>query len=104
MVAAVAGSHDVVHPRQRGGNANSGRGAASFLTESFNQVRTAGASGPLTLPAYSGFYNHKVVDACRSADALCFITVKLSKGQRKLIEAIDEWAGHPFPTSSTVPT
>ena len=63
MVGAVAGSHDVVHSRQRGGTANSGWEAASFLTESFNRVRTAGASGPLTLRADSGFYNHKVVDA-----------------------------------------
>ena len=96
-LAAVAGSHDVVHSRQRGGTANSGWEAASFLTESFNQVRTAGASGPLTLRADSGFYNHKVVDACRSADARYLITVKLSKGQRKLIEAIDESAWAPIP-------
>jgi len=29
LVAVVAGTGDVVHCRQRGGNANSGRGAAS---------------------------------------------------------------------------
>jgi hypothetical protein len=57
LVAAVSGTGDVVHSRQRGGNANSSRGAASFLTESFNRVRTAGATGPLTLRADSGFYS-----------------------------------------------
>ena len=60
-------------------------------------MRTAGASGPLTLRADSGFDNHKVVDACRSADARYSITVKLSKGLRKLIEAIDESAWTPIP-------
>ena len=68
LVAAVSGTGDVVHSRLRGGNANSSRGAASFLTESFNRVRAAGATGPLTVRADSGFYNHKVVDACRAAD------------------------------------
>ena len=33
LVAAVSGTGDVVHSRLRGGNANSARGAASFLTE-----------------------------------------------------------------------
>jgi len=39
----IAGTGDVVHCRLRGGNANSGRGAAGFLTETFNRVRAAGA-------------------------------------------------------------
>ena len=59
LYAVVAGTGDVVHSRLRGGNANSGRGAASFLTETFNRVRAAGAGGPLTLRADSGFYSGK---------------------------------------------
>ena len=97
LVAAVAGTGDVVHSRLRGGNAHSGRGAASFLTETFNRVRAAGATGPLTLRADSGFYNHKVVDACREADVRYSITAKLSKGLKKVIEAIDESAWTPIP-------
>lgn len=54
LVAVVSGTGDVVHCRQRGGNANSGRGAASFLTETFNRVRAAGATGPITLRAEIG--------------------------------------------------
>ena len=77
LVAAMSATGDVVHSRLRGGNANAGRGAASFLTETFNRVRTAGATGPLTLRADSGFYNHKVVDACRAADVRYSITAKL---------------------------
>lgn len=41
LLAVAAGSGDVVHCRLRGGNANSGRGAAGFLTEAF----PAGAGG-----------------------------------------------------------
>ena len=57
--AVAAGTGDVVHVRLRGGNAHSGRGAASFLTETFNRVRTAGATGPIVLRADSGFYSRK---------------------------------------------
>ena len=96
LVAAVSGTGDVVHSRLRGGNANSGRGAASFLTESFNRVRAAGATGPLTLRADSGFYNHKVVDACRAADVRYSITAKLYEALKKVIEAIDESAWTPI--------
>jgi hypothetical protein len=97
LVAAVSGTGDVVHSRQRGGNANSSRGAASFLTESFNRVRAAGATGPLTLRADSGFYNYKVVDACRAAEVRYSITAKLYPALKKEIEAIDESAWKPIP-------
>lgn len=97
LVAAVAGAGEVVHSRLRGGNANSGRGAAGFLTETFNRVRAAGASGPLTLRADSGFYNHKVVDVCARADVRFSITTKMSKGLRTRIEAIDEDRWTPIP-------
>jgi hypothetical protein len=97
LVAAVAATGDVVHSRLRGGNAHSARGAASFLTEAFNRVRAAGATGPRTLRADSGFYNHKVVDACRAADVRYSITAKFSKGLKKVIEAIDEPAWTPIP-------
>jgi hypothetical protein len=97
LVAAISGTGDVVHSRLRGGNANSARGAASFLTESFNRVRAAGATGPLTLRADSGFYNHKVVDACRAADVRYSITAKLYPALKKVIEAIDESAWTPIP-------
>lgn len=67
LIAAVAGAGDVVHSRLRGGNANSGRGVAGFLTETFNRARAAGAVGPLTLRADSGFYTGAVAAACRKA-------------------------------------
>ncbi|MGH9247093.1 MAG: IS1380 family transposase, partial [Acidimicrobiales bacterium] len=98
LFAVVAGTGDVVHSRQRSGNANSGRGAARFLTEAFNRVRAAGATGALTLRADSGFYSGKVAAACRKAGVRYSITVKLNKALHKAIAAIpdDAWAAIPY--------
>jgi Transposase DDE domain group 1 len=97
LVAVVAGTGDVVHTRLRGGNANSGRGAKSFLTETFNRIRAAGATGPVTLRADSGFYARKVVEACRRADVRFSITVKLSPALRQVIAEIPDDAWEPIP-------
>lgn len=97
LYAVIAGTGDVVHSRLRGGNANSGRGAGSFLTETFNRVRAAGASGPLTLRADSGFYSGSVAAACRKTGARFSITVKMNPAIRKAIAAInDTWVAIPY--------
>jgi len=99
LYAVAAGTGDVLHVRLRGGNAHSGRGAASFLTETFARVRTAGATGPLVLRADSGFYSQSVVEACRRAKVSFSITAKLVKGGVKTaIAAIDEsaWVAIPY--------
>jgi hypothetical protein len=97
LVAAIAGTGDVVHCRLRGGNANSGRGAKSFLTETFNRARAAGATGPMTLRADSGFYARNVADACRNADVRFSITVRLHQGLHNTIAAIPAEAWEPIP-------
>ena len=99
LFAVIAGTGDVVHVRLRGGNAHAGRGAAGFLTETFNRVRSAGATGPLVLRADSGFYSRNVVDASTKADVRFSITAKLHKGRiHSAIAAIDEsaWAAIPY--------
>src|ERR687897_348703 len=98
LLATVAGTGDVLGPRLREGVANTGRGAASFVTETINRARRAGASGPICLRADSGFYNHKVVDACRKAGVTCSITVKLTKAVHKVIAQIpaDAWTPIPY--------
>jgi hypothetical protein len=93
----IAGTADVVGCRLRGGNAHTGRGAAGFLTETFNRVRAAGATGPLTLRADSGFYNHGVVQACQKANVRYSITAKMSKKLRRICEAIPEESWTPIP-------
>jgi hypothetical protein len=90
LLATLAGTDEVVGARLRGGNAHTARGAASFLTQVFNRVRRAGATGPMVLRADAGFYNHKVTEACRQAEVRFSITVKLSKAIHKAIAAIPE--------------
>jgi hypothetical protein len=98
LFSVIAGTGDVMHSRLRGGNAHAGRGAAGFLTETFNRVRAAGATGPLVLRADSGFYSRNVVDACVQANAGFSITAKLHKGRiHNAIAAIDESAWVPIP-------
>ncbi len=98
LMASTAGAGDVLGVRARGGNAHTGRGAVSFLTEVFNRARGAGASGPLTLRADSGFYSTKVVGACTRARVAYSITAKMSKGLHRVIDDIAEtdWVAIPY--------
>jgi len=56
QLATCAQTGQVLMCRLRGGSAGAARGAASFLTETINRVRGAGATGPLTVRADSAFY------------------------------------------------
>jgi Transposase DDE domain group 1 len=97
LLASVAGSGDVQHSRLRGGMANSGRGAASFITETINRARRAGATRPITLRGDSGFYNHKVVNACYQQGVRCSITVRLDQAVNNVIAQIPDDAWTPIP-------
>jgi len=97
LVAAAAGTGDVLGIRARGGNANSAKGAASFLTEVFNTTRSAGGTGPLTLRADSGFYSKKVVDTCRKHKDRFSVTVRLNSALHKAIAQIPEGDWKPIP-------
>jgi hypothetical protein len=98
LVASASGTGDVLGVRQRGGNAHTARGAAGFLVEVFNRARRAGASGPLSLRADSGFYNRHVTDACTKADVRFSITAKMSPSLREAVEAVaeEQWAPIPY--------
>ncbi len=99
LVSIVAGTGDVVHTRLRGGPSHAGRGAASFVTETVKSIRAAGASGEIVIRADSGFYNHKVVGACRKANVRFSITVKMmGKALHQAFRAIpeDQWAPIPY--------
>ncbi len=65
LLAIAAGTGDVLMARLREGRANTARGSAHFLRETVGRVRHAGATGPLTVRADSGFYTHAVVAVCR---------------------------------------
>jgi Transposase DDE domain group 1 len=97
LLATVAGSGDVLHSRLREGVANSGRGAATFVVETINRARRAGASGPICVRADSGFYSHKVVNACYRQGVRCSITVRLDQAVNNVIAQIPDDAWTPIP-------
>ena len=97
LLAVAAGTGDILHARLRGGNANTGRGAANFVTETVERVRGAGVTGVLTLRADSGFYAHAVVAAARKRKVRYSITIRQSPAIRQRIEAIPETDWTPIP-------
>ena len=96
-LAVAAGTGDVLMARLRQGRANTARGAAHFLRETVGRVRYAGARGPLTMRADSGFYAHAMVAVCRKMEVRFSITVRQHPRLRNLIEAIPEADWTPIP-------
>ena len=68
LLAIAARTGDVLMARLRQGRANTARGAAHFLRETVGRIRYAGARGPLTVRADSGFYTHAIIAICRQVD------------------------------------
>ncbi len=98
LLAVAAGTGDVLMARLRAGRAHTVRGAAHFLNETVSRVRSAGASGQLTMRADSGFYAHAVVAVCRKLDVRFSITIRQQPSVRRRIEAIpeEEWTPIPY--------
>ena len=98
LLAVAEGTGEVLMARLRKGRANTARGAANFLRETVSRVRYAGATGPLTMRADSGFYTHDMVAACRDQKVRYSITVRQHRSLRNLIEAIpeDDWTPIPY--------
>ena len=98
LLAVAAGTGEVLHSRLRAGPAHTTRGAANFISETITRLRGAGATGEITLRADSGFYNLKVVRACRRKDVRFSITMKLHKGVPERFDAIPEerWTSIPY--------
>ena len=97
LLAIAAGTGDVLMARLRQGRANTARGAAHFLRETVGRVRHAGATGPFTVRADSGFYTRALVAACRKMDVRFSITIRQHQSLRQLIEAIPEEDWTPIP-------
>ena len=97
LLAVAADIGDVLMARLREGRANTGRGAANFLRETVGRVRHAGATGPLTVRADSGFYSHPIVAACRDKGVRFSITVRQHQSLHNMIEAIPEEEWMPIP-------
>ena len=97
LFAVAAGTGDVLMARLRKGRANTARGTAHFLRETVSRVRHAGATGPLTMRADSGFYNHAIVAACRKAKVRFSIAIRQHQSVRNIMEAIPEVEWTPIP-------
>jgi hypothetical protein len=90
MLATRADTGEVVHARQRTGSANTARGAQRFVRETIGRVRRAGATGPITLRADSGYWSKVVIAACAAHDVRFSLTVRNTAKVREAINAIDE--------------
>ena len=66
------------------------------MRELVGRVRRAGATGPLTLRADSGFYSRHVVKACRDHEVRYSITARQNEAVKRAIEGIDEEAWVPI--------
>jgi len=97
LLASLAQTGELLHARLRGGSANTGRGAASFVAETISRVRHAGATGNLTLRADSGFYTGAVISACRRHDVRYSITARKNRGIQRAIDQIREHDWVPIP-------
>lgn len=92
MLATVGGSGEVLHARLRGGRANPGRGGADFVAEAISRARYAGARGPITARADSGFHNYPFAAACRRRGARFSVTARNMHGSiaRRIAEIPEE--------------
>jgi Transposase DDE domain group 1 len=103
LLATRADTGEVPHVRMRKGSANTARGAGRFVEELAGRVRRAGASGPLTLRADSGFWSAKVVRACQHHRIRFSVTVRQTQQVRAAIAAInpDAWVRIDYPTAAS---
>ena len=92
LVATRAGTGEVLFARMRRGSANTARGVTRFVDELAANVRRAGATGPLTVRADSGFWSWKLCDRLDAHGIAWSITVRLVPNIKAAIPGIDEEA------------
>jgi Transposase DDE domain group 1 len=92
LLATRADTREVLHIRLRKGSANTQKGALRFVEELIARVGRAGAKGEKLLRADSGFWNAKVFERLEKAGWRYSIGVRMQKGVREAVEAIEEGA------------
>jgi len=95
ILATRADTSEVVHVRQRKGQANTQRGALRFVEELLGRVRSAGATGKIVVRADSGFQNKRVCQRLRERGCEYTIGVKLARHVCDLIAQIPDEAWQP---------
>jgi hypothetical protein len=85
--------------RLRGGNANTGRGAASLLAEAISAARAAGCTGTIVARMDSGYYNAAVCNAAIRVGACFSVTARMDPAVKAAITAIpqDAWTPIRYP-------
>jgi hypothetical protein len=99
ILATRADTREVLHIRLRTGSANTQKGMLRFCDELIARVNRAGATGVKLLRADSGFWNTKVFGRLETAGWQYSIGVRMQKGIRGAVEAIDEraWQSIEYP-------
>ena len=92
LLATRAGTGEVLFARMRRGSANTARGIVRFVDELAANLAHAGASGPLTVRADSGFWSWKLCDRLDAHGIAWSITVRLHANMKAAIAAIDDTA------------
>ena len=92
ILATRSDTREVLHIRLRKGSANTQKGMLRFTDELIARVTRAGATGIKLLRADSGFWNVKVFKRLEHAGWQYSIGVRMQKGVREAVEAIDEQA------------
>jgi hypothetical protein len=80
----------------RGCDCRASRGAASFLTETVSRVRSAGATGPLTVRADWAFYSRSVLQPRAEDRCPVLGNVRQDRKVQAAIAGIDETAWAPI--------
>ena len=96
ILATRADTREVLHIRLRTGKANTQKGMLRFTDELIARVHRAGASGVKLLRADSGFWNVKVFKRLEQAGWEYSIGVRMQKGIREAVDAIEEDAWQPI--------
>ena len=93
LLATRAGTSEILFSRMRKGSAGSSRGVVRFVDELVAMLKRAGATGPTTVRADSGFWSWKLIRRLDAHNIKWSITVALQPAICKAIGAIgdDEW-------------
>jgi hypothetical protein len=92
----------IVATRLRGGQADTRRGAASFLRQAIRTAHGCGATGQLLVRADSGYYVCSLIHAVADAGARFSITMRWHAGLHTLIEGIAERDWQPITYATPV--
>jgi hypothetical protein len=90
LTAVRADTGEVLHIRNRKGQANTQRGVERFIDELLARVDRAGHHGQVVLRADSGFENHRLMRTLDARGVEFSIAIKNSPQIKKLIEQIPE--------------